>query len=151
MTIKKDANKIPSFVSDDRIKARGAVAHLIESFVMNYIEPSLRHKLKKRKLRDISIGTEYLFNFFEIIRYEERIRAIKIICSACKKNIDVKPHGNRYIHEGDHGICKAWRIRGFIDNDIQKRSERIIRKIVKNKVGYNLPSLTSSIKKYKIV
>lgn len=149
--MKKNKAKLPTFVSSDRMKARGAAAHLLETFVNNYIEPSLRYKARKRKLRDISIGTEYLFNFFEIIRHEERVRAIALICSACKKNIDLKPHGDRFIHEGDHGICKAWRIRNFINNDIRKRSERMIRRMAKSKVGHNLPNLTSRLKKYKIV
>ena len=151
MSTKKNANKIPSFIESDRIKARGAVAHLVERFIKNCFNPPLRREVRKRMLKEISIGTEYLFNFFELIRHEERVRAIMLMCGSCKKNIDVKPHGNRYIHSGDHGICKAWRIRNFIDNDIQRRSERIIRRMVKNKSGYTLTNLTNKLKKAKII
>ena len=70
--MKKNKAKLPTFVSSDRMKARSAVAYLLETFTHKYIKPVLRGKNKRKKLKLLKSGVNYILNFFEIIRFEEK-------------------------------------------------------------------------------
>lgn len=141
-----------SFIRSDRVKVKRDVTYLLETFTHEYIEPSLRGKNKRRKLRFLKSVMNYILETYGVVRYEEQVRMMKVICDACKDNINAKLHGKRYIHSDGYGICKAWRIRNFMKNKRNHETRRLMLKMINNNMpGHSIQGLTNRLKKGKII
>lgn len=141
-----------SFTRSDKIKAKRDVAYLFETFTHEYIEPVFRGKNKRRKLRFLKSGVNYILETFETVRYEEQVRMMKVICGACRGNVDAIYHGKRYIHVNGLGVCKAWKIRNFMSRRMSVESRKLMRRLANSNIsGYNIQGLTSRLKKGKII
>lgn len=133
-----------SFIRSDRIKVKGDAAYLFETFTHEYIEPCLRGKNKRKKLKYLRSCENYMLETYGVVRYEEQVRMIKVICDACRRNVDSKLHGKRYIHSDGYGICKAWKIRNFMNRKINIESRKLMRRMIKNNIsGYSAKSIKS--------
>lgn len=141
-----------SFVRSDKVKAKRDTNYLFETFTHEYIEPCLRGKNKRKKFKYLKSCVSYLFGTYDMVRYEEQVRMIKVVCDACRKNVDTKIHGKRYIHSDGYGICKAWKIRSFMVNKMNVETRKLVNIMTKGNIqGHSLRGLTGSSKKGRII